>query len=181
MGEIARSKSRIASDLKTRDSNRWRPCDLKLRFETRDWRFVLNIPIQQNCEKGCDLSPRSKIASDWRLAIGDFAHLRQRFMLAKRICLTHCSKLAFDPLRTLQCCTQGRTMLSKCCQTPRGRFSSKCTQTTHVLMFWPLTICQGYLHPFAYSWIIWFHGGLVSLGRDVRCTCNGNSVFGFPI
>ena len=24
MGEIARSKSRIASDLKTRDSNRWR-------------------------------------------------------------------------------------------------------------------------------------------------------------
>ena len=69
MGEIARSKSRIASDLKTRDSNRWRPCGLKLRFETRDWRFVLNIPIQQNCEKGCDLSPRSKIASDWRLAI----------------------------------------------------------------------------------------------------------------
>ena len=69
MGEIARSKSRIASDLKTRDSNRWRPCDSKLRFETRDWRFVLNIPIQQNCEKGCDLSPRSKIASDWRLAI----------------------------------------------------------------------------------------------------------------
>ena len=59
--------------LKTRDSNRWRPCDLKLRFETRDWRFVLNIPIQQNCEKGCDwsLSLRSKIAS---LAIGDFAH-----------------------------------------------------------------------------------------------------------
>ena len=55
--------------LKTRDSNRWRPCDLKLRFETRDWRFVLNIPIQQNCEKGCDLSPRSEIASDWRLAI----------------------------------------------------------------------------------------------------------------
>ena len=43
MGEIARSKSRIASDLKTRDSNRWRPCDLKLRFETRDWRFVLNL------------------------------------------------------------------------------------------------------------------------------------------
>ena len=73
MGEIARSKSRIASDLKTRDSNRWRPCDLKLRFETRDWRFVLNTPIRQNCEKGCDLSPRSKIASDW--AIGDFAHL----------------------------------------------------------------------------------------------------------
>ena len=69
MGEIARSKSRIASDLKTRDSNRWRPCDSKLRFETRDWRFVLNIPIQQNCKKGCDLSPRSKIASDWRLAI----------------------------------------------------------------------------------------------------------------
>ena len=69
MGEIARSKSRIASDLKTRDSNRWRPCDSKLRFETRDWRFFLNIPIQQNCEKGCDLSPRSKIASDWRLAI----------------------------------------------------------------------------------------------------------------
>ena len=69
MGEIARSKSRIASDSKTRDSNRWRPCDSKLRFETRDWRFVLNIPIQQNCEKGCDLSPRSKIASDWRLAI----------------------------------------------------------------------------------------------------------------
>ena len=67
--EIARSKSRIASDLKTRDSNRWRPCDLKLRFETRDWRFGLNTPIQQNCEKGCDLSPRSKIASDWRLAI----------------------------------------------------------------------------------------------------------------
>ena len=56
MGEIARSKSRIASDLKTRDSNRWRPCDLKLRFETPDWRFVLNIPMQQNCEKGCDLS-----------------------------------------------------------------------------------------------------------------------------
>ena len=25
--------------------------------------------IQQNCEKGSDLSPRSKIASDWRLAI----------------------------------------------------------------------------------------------------------------
>ena len=69
MGEIARSKSRIASDLKTRDSNRWRPCDLKLRFETRDWRFVLDIGIQQNCEKGCDLSQRSKIASDWRLAI----------------------------------------------------------------------------------------------------------------
>ena len=69
MGEIARSKSRIASDLKTRDSNRWRLCDLKLRFETRDWRFVLNTPIQQNCEKGCDLSPRSKIASDWRLVI----------------------------------------------------------------------------------------------------------------
>ena len=69
MGEIARSKSRIASDLKTRDSNRWCLCDLKPRFETRDWRFVLNIPIQQNCEKGCDLSPRSKIASDWRLAI----------------------------------------------------------------------------------------------------------------
>ena len=70
MGEIARSKSRIASDLKTRDSNRWRLCDLKLRFETRDWRFVLiNTPIQQKCEKGCDLSPRSKIASDWRLAI----------------------------------------------------------------------------------------------------------------
>ena len=68
-GEIARSKSRIASDLKTRDSNRWRPCDSKLRFETRDWRLVLNTPIQQNCEKGCDLSPRSKIASDWRLAI----------------------------------------------------------------------------------------------------------------
>ena len=80
MGEIARSKSRIASDLKTRDSNRWRPCDLKLRFETRDWRFVLNIPIQQNCEKGCDLRPRSKIASDWRLAIGDFAHLRTRIL-----------------------------------------------------------------------------------------------------
>ena len=69
MGEIARSESRIASDLKTRDSNRWRPCHVKLRFETRDWRFVLNIGIQQNCEKGCDLSPRSKIASDWRLAI----------------------------------------------------------------------------------------------------------------
>ena len=69
LGEIARSKSRIACDLKTRDSNRWRLCDLKLRFETRDWRFVLNTPIQQNCEKGCDLSPRSKIASDWRLAI----------------------------------------------------------------------------------------------------------------
>ena len=69
MGEIARSKSRIASDLKTRDSNRWRPCDSKQRFETRDWRFVLNTPIQPNCEKGCDLSPRSKIASDfgdWR-------------------------------------------------------------------------------------------------------------------
>ena len=63
MGDIARSKSRIASDLKTRDSNRWRPCDLRLRFETRDWRFVLNTPIQPNCEKGCDLSPRSKIAS----------------------------------------------------------------------------------------------------------------------
>ena len=77
MGEIARSKSRIASDLKSRDSNRWRPCDLKLRSETRDWRFVLNTPIQKNCEKGCDLSPRSKIASDWRLAIGDFAHLRK--------------------------------------------------------------------------------------------------------
>ena len=73
MGEIARSKSRIASDLRTRDSNRWRPCDLKLRFETRDWRFVLNTPVQQNREKGCDLSPQSKI--DWRLAIGDFAHL----------------------------------------------------------------------------------------------------------
>ena len=72
MGEIARSKSRIASDLKTRDSNRWRPCDSKLRLETRDWRFVLNIPIQQNSEKGCDLSLPSKIASDW---IGDFAHL----------------------------------------------------------------------------------------------------------
>ena len=69
MGEIAQSKSRIASDLKTRDSNRWRPCNLKLRFETRDWRFVLNILIQQNCKKSCDLSPRSKIASDWRLAI----------------------------------------------------------------------------------------------------------------
>ena len=69
MGEIARSKSRIASDLKTRDSNHWRPCDLTLRLETRDWRFVLNILIQQNCEKSCDLSPRSKIASDWRLAI----------------------------------------------------------------------------------------------------------------
>ena len=37
--------------------------------KSRDWRFVLNTPIQQNCEKGCDLSPRSKIASDWRLAI----------------------------------------------------------------------------------------------------------------
>ena len=59
MGEIARSKSRIASDLETRDSNRWRPCNLKLRFETRDWRFVLNTPIQQTCEKGCDLSPRT--------------------------------------------------------------------------------------------------------------------------
>ena len=69
MGEIARSKSRIASNLRTRDSNRWRPCDLKLRFETRVWRFVLNTPIQQNREKGCDLSPRSKIASDWRWAI----------------------------------------------------------------------------------------------------------------
>ena len=62
MGEIARSKSRIASDLKTRDSNRWRPCDLKLRFETRDWRFILNTGMQQNCEKGCDLSPRSRIS-----------------------------------------------------------------------------------------------------------------------
>ena len=57
------------SDLKTRASNRWRTCNLKLRFETRDWRFVLNTPIEQNCEKGRDLSPRSKIASDWRLAI----------------------------------------------------------------------------------------------------------------
>ena len=69
MGEIARSKSRIANDLKTRNSDRWRPCDLKLRFETHDWRFVLNTLIQQNCEKGWDLSLRSKIASDWRLAI----------------------------------------------------------------------------------------------------------------
>ena len=109
MGEIARSKSIIVSDLKTRDSNRWRPCDLKLRFETRDWRFVLNTPIQRNCEKGCDLSPRSKIASDWRLAIlpiffvklngsrngipGKQVHLRK----------SNSQRVDFAELRLLQC------------------------------------------------------------------------------
>ena len=83
MGEIARSKSRIASDLKTRDSNRWRPCDLRLRFETRDWRFVLNTPIQPNCEKGCDFfrDPKSLAIGDWRFCPSkvQFGSVRLRF------------------------------------------------------------------------------------------------------
>ena len=68
MGEIAWSKSRIASDLKTRDSNRRRSCDSKLRFETCDWRFVSNTPIQQNSEE-----PRAAIwvCDPKSLAIGD--------------------------------------------------------------------------------------------------------------
>ena len=52
MGEIARSKSRIASDLKTRGSFPQTPqLQSDLRLETRDWRFVAQHSDTSNAKR----------------------------------------------------------------------------------------------------------------------------------
>ena len=38
--------------LKTRDSNRWRLCDVKLRFEARDWRIRVKHSDTAKLRKG---------------------------------------------------------------------------------------------------------------------------------
>ena len=71
MGEIVRSKSRIASDWKMRDSWPQIPLRCELRFETRDWRFVVQQFNALNLRK--QLRFESAIGKTGRLI---FIHLQ---------------------------------------------------------------------------------------------------------
>ena len=65
--------------------------------------------MQQNCEKSCNLSPRSKIASDWRLAICPSKNAPSMHTVEKS---THKQKLQ-QKKSTGECRDSLRTILGK--------------------------------------------------------------------